>query len=155
MALLSFAIGMPADSWAIGFITKHDFSIDSFSATLIEYEFGRFTAFGYIALLILAVKLGALRRVTRNLAAVGQMAFSNYILTSLICTTIFEGYGFGLFGKLQRYQLYGVVLFVWIVILTWSPIWLRYFRFGPLEWAWRSLTYWKKQPFRVREQATA
>ncbi|MBV8454240.1 MAG: DUF418 domain-containing protein, partial [Deltaproteobacteria bacterium] len=57
--------------------------------------------------------------------------------------------------KLQRYQLYGVVLFVWIVILTWSPIWLRHFRFGPLEWAWRSLTYWKRQPMRVREQAVA
>jgi uncharacterized protein len=78
------------------------------------------------------------------------MAFSNYILTSLICTTIFEGYGFGFFGKLQRYQLYGIVLAVWAVILIISPIWLRHFRFGPLEWAWRSLTYWKKQPFRIQ-----
>ncbi|MGO9931869.1 MAG: DUF418 domain-containing protein [Steroidobacteraceae bacterium] len=148
MALLSFAIGMPADSWAIGFITKHDFSIDSFSATLIEYEFGRFTAFGYIALILLALKSGILRGATRTLAYVGQMAFSNYILTSLICTTLFEGYGFGLFGKLQRYQLYGIVFLVWLVILIVSPYWLRRFRFGPLEWAWRSLTYWKKQPFR-------
>jgi uncharacterized protein len=83
------------------------------------------------------------------------MAFSNYILTSLICTTIFEGYGFGLFNKLQRYQLYGVVLAVWIVILVISPIWLRYFRFGPLEWLWRSLTYWKKQPFRIHDRIPA
>ena len=155
MALIGFAVGLPAHSWSVWWAARNHFTIDSQSFTFVAYEFGRFTAFGYIALLILAVKLGALRRVTRRLAAVGQMAFSNYILTSLICTTIFEGYGFGLFGKLQRYQLYGVVLFVWIVILTWSPIWLRYFRFGPLEWAWRSLTYWKKQPFRIREQATA
>jgi uncharacterized protein len=148
MALLSFAIGMPADSWAIWFITKHHFSIDSFSLTLIEYEFGRLTAFGYIALILLATKSGMLRRVTKTLAYVGQMAFSNYILTSLICTTLFEGYGFGLFGKLQRYQLYGTVFFVWLLILIMSPFWLRRFRFGPLEWVWRSLTYWKKQPFR-------
>ena len=72
---------------------------------------------------------------------------SNYSLTSLICTTIFEGYGFGLFGKLQRYQLYGIVLFVWTLVLVVSPVWLCHFRCGPLQWAWRSLTYRKKQPF--------
>ena len=147
MAVLSFAIGVPADSWAMWFITKHQFSIDSFSLALCEYEFGRFTAFGYIALILLALKSGILRGAARNLAYVGQMAFSNYILTSLICTTLFEGYGFGLFGKLERYQLYGIVFFVWLVILIVSPFWLRRFRFGPLEWVWRSLTYWKKQPF--------
>jgi len=148
MAVVSFAIGMPADTWAVWFITKHHFSIDAFSLILSEYEFGRFTAFGYIALIILALKLDLLRGATQTLAYVGQMAFTNYILTSLICTTLFEGYGFGLFGKLQRHQLYGIVLLVWLVILIVSPFWLRRFRFGPLEWIWRSLTYWKRQPFR-------
>ena len=155
MALIGFGIGLPAHSWSVWWEARNHFTIDSQSFTFVAYEFGRFTAFGYVALLVLTVKHGLFRPITRTLAAVGQMAFSNYILTSLICTTIFEGYGFGLFGKLQRYQLYGVVLFVWIIILIWSPIWLRYFRFGPLEWAWRSLTYWKRQPFRVREQAVA
>jgi uncharacterized protein len=148
MALVSFAIGIPADTWAVWYTTKHHFSGDAFSLILSEYEFGRFTAFGYIALIILALKLGILRGATRTLAYVGQMAFSNYILTSLICTTLFEGYGFGLFGKLERYQLYGIVLLVWLLILIVSPFWLRRFRFGPLEWVWRSLTYWKRQPFR-------
>jgi uncharacterized protein len=148
MALVSFAIGMPADLWAVWFITQHHFSIDAYSLILSEYEFGRFTAFGYIALIILALKLGILRGATKTLAYVGQMAFTNYILTSLICTTLFEGYGFGLFGKLERHQLYGIVLLVWLLILILSPFWLRRFRFGPLEWVWRSLTYWKKQPFR-------
>ena len=95
----------------------------------------------------------ALRRVAARLASVGQMAFTNYILTSLICTTILEGYGFGLFGKLQRYELYAVVLFVWLIVLVLSPIWLRRFRFGPLEWIWRSMTYWKRQPLRLRAPA--
>lgn len=63
-----------------------------------------------------------------------------------------EDYGFRLFGKLERYQLYGIVLYVGTVILVVSPIWLRHYRFGPLEWVWRSLTYGKKQPFRVRDQ---
>lgn len=148
MALVSFAIGMPADTWAVWFITTHHFSIDAYSLILSEYEFGRFTAFGYIALIILALKIGILRGATKTLAYVGQMAFTNYILTSFICTTLFEGYGVGLFGKLERHQLYRIVLLVWLVILIVSPFWLRRFRFGPLEWVWRSLTYWKRQPFR-------
>lgn len=148
MALVSFAIGMPADTWAVRYVSAHQFSIDAYSLILSEYELGRFTAFGYIALIILALKSGILRGATRTLAYVGQMAFTNYILTSLICTTLFEGYGFGLYGKLQRHQLYGLVLLVWLVILIVSPLWLRRFRFGPLEWIWRSLTYWKRQPFR-------
>lgn len=155
MAFISFAIGLPAHAFSVWWAAKQHFSIESMTLTFGLYEFGRFTAFGYIALLLLLVKSGALRAATKTLAAVGQMAFSNYILTSLICTTIFEGYGFGLFGKLQRYQLYGVVLVVWLVILVLSPIWLDHFRFGPLEWVWRSLTYWKKQPFRIRDHALA
>jgi uncharacterized protein len=152
MALISLAIGLPAHAFSVWWAAKEHFSLESMTLTFAVYEPGRFTAFAYIALLVLIMKSGALRGATKTLAAVGQMAFSNYILTSLICTTIFEGYGFALFGKLQRYQLYGVVLAVWVVILIISPIWLRYFRFGPLEWAWRSLTYWKKQPFRRHDQ---
>ena len=87
-----------------------------------------------------------------RLAAVGQMAFSNYILHSLIYGFVFYGYGFGLFNKLQRYQLYYVVLGMWCVSLIASPIWLQHFRFGPLEWCWRSLTYWKRQPMRLVEE---
>jgi uncharacterized protein len=155
MALLSFAVGIPSDIWGVWWPIKHHFSVESWYLTGVEYQFGRFTAFGYIAVLLLMIKSGALQPVISTLACVGRMAFSNYILTSLICTTIFEGYGFGLFNKLQRYQLYGVVLAVWIVILVISPIWLRHFRFGPLEWLWRSLTYWKKQPFRIHDRIPA
>ena len=149
MALVGFIVGLSADIIAVWWIVRYNFSLGAWYVTGAEYEFGRFTAFGYIAVIMLLVKSGALRAVTSRLAYVGRMAFSNYILTSLICTTIFEGYGFGLFDKLQRYQLYYVVAAVWLLILVVSPIWLRHFRFGPLEWLWRSLTYWKKQPFRI------
>ncbi len=76
------------------------------------------------------------------------MAFSNYILTSIICAFIFYGFGFALFGELQRHQLYYVVAAAWAFQLIASPIWLRHFRFGPLEWLWRWLTYGKKPPMR-------
>lgn len=85
---------------------------------------------------------------TKPIAAVGRMAFTNYILDTLICTSIFYGFGLGLYGKISRTQQIELVLAIWIVQLAVSPIWLRHFRFGPFEWLWRSLTYWKRQPFR-------
>ena len=83
-----------------------------------------------------------------RLAAVGRMAFTNYILQSLLCTTLFYGHGLGLFGRLSRVGQLAVVGGVWMLQLAWSPAWLRRFSYGPLEWLWRSLTYGVRQPFR-------
>ena len=63
----------------------------------------------------------------------------------------FYGIGFGYFGQLERYEIYVVVAVVWTIQIIWSHLWLRYFLFGPIEWVWRSLTYWKKQPMRRME----
>ena len=83
------------------------------------------------------------------------MAFSNYIFHSIVCSTIFTGIGFGFFGKLQRYQLYYVVAALWVFQLIASTIWMRYFQFGPLEWCWRSLTYWKRPPMHIEAETKA
>ena len=112
-------------------------------------------ALGHASALILFVKSGSLRWLTDRLAAVGQMALSNYISNSIIYALVFYAPGLRMMGQLQRYQLYYVVLGMWILILMWSSIWLRYFRFGPLEWCWRSLTYWKRQPMRRRSDVPA
>ena len=118
----------------------------------VTYDLGRLTvALAHMSLLMLLCKAGVLRRLMSALAAVGQMAFSNYLFHSVACSTIFCGYGFGLYGKLERYQFYHLVAAIWIFQLIASPIWLRYYRFGPCEWVWRSLTYWKRQPMRVAE----
>jgi uncharacterized protein len=100
-------------------------------------------------------RAGALRWLTSRLAAIGQTALSNYILQSLVCTFVFTGYGLGLYGRLDRYQLYYVVAGCWAVSLVVSPVWLRHYWFGPLEWCWRSLTYWEKQPMRIRPTPAA
>ena len=86
----------------------------------------------------------------RRLAAVGRLALTNYLMQTVICTTLFYGWGLGLFDKLDRFALLGVVLMVWIFQLLISPPWLARFRFGPAEWLWRSLTYFRRQPMRVR-----
>jgi uncharacterized protein len=81
-----------------------------------------------------------------SLRGIALLGITNYLMQSLLCGIIFYGVGFGLFGQLQRYEIYYVVLGIWIFQIFFSRIWLRYFLFGPLEWAWRSLTYWKIPP---------
>jgi uncharacterized protein len=98
--------------------------------------------------LILLYQAGTARRLFQRLEAVGQVAFTNYIMHSVICTLFFFGYGLNFYGELAYYQLYYLVAAIWILQLILSPIWLGLFRFGPLEWMWRSLTYWRLQPMR-------
>ncbi len=77
----------------------------------------------------------------RSLMTVGRMAFTNYILQSVICTFVFYGHGLGLFGRVPRTGQALVVIGVWIFLMIFSPWWLKYYRYGPLEWLWRSLAY--------------
>jgi uncharacterized protein len=105
-------------------------------------------ALGYIAIVMIICKSVSWGWFKNLFASVGKMAFTNYILMTLIATFIFYGHGLGLFGEVDRiYQLL-ITFGVWVIILIISPIWLKYYRFGPLEWLWRSLTYWKRQPLR-------
>lgn len=84
----------------------------------------------------------------RRLAAAGRMAFSNYLGTSILMVLVFHPWAGGLWGKLTRPELYLVMLLTWAVILAWSQPWLAHFRFGPLEWLWRCLTYGRLFPLR-------
>jgi uncharacterized protein len=98
--------------------------------------------------LILLYKAGIAQGLFRRLEAVGRMAFTNYIMHSVICSLFFFGYGLNYYGELALHQLFYVVAAIWILQLILSPIWLRHFLFGPLEWLWRSLTYWRVQPMK-------
>lgn len=113
------------------------------------YELSRtLRALGIFGLIMLLYKSGWFKWLFTLMRPVGQMAFTNYLAQSLLCGVFFNGFGLGMYGELQRHEIYYVVAAIWILQIIWSHIWLRYYRFGPLEWAWRSLTYWKKQPFR-------
>ncbi len=112
------------------------------------YEISRaFRSLGIFGLIMLMFKSGWFKWFFAMLRPVGQMAFTNYLMQSLLVGLFFYGIGFGMYGKLERFEIYYVVGATWLVQIIWSHIWLRYFRFGPLEWLWRSLTYWKRQPF--------
>ena len=151
MAALGYGIGLPLMSFDATELIRHEFEIDYLLQGGVFYNaFGSLVvALGHVGLIMLIVQSGALTWLTRRLAAVGRMALSNYLTHSIVCTTLFYGYGFGLFGQINRTGLAAIVLTIWVVQLWISPIWLKHFRFGPAEWLWRSLTYWKIQPMKL------
>ena len=100
---------------------------------------------GYIGLVMICLKTSVLRSLKRSLQAVGQMALTNYLMHTIICTTIFYGHGFGLIGKVDRWEQLIIVCGILLFQMITSIIWLKYFRYGPFEWLWRSLTYWHIQ----------
>jgi len=107
-----------------------------------------FLALAYASALMLMMEARVANWLMSRFAAAGRMAFSNYLGTSLIMTTIFYGYGLGLFGELHRTQLYLLVFGQWVLILGWSKPWLRHFRYGPFEYVWRSLSRGRLVSFR-------
>ena len=76
------------------------------------------------------------------------MALTNYLLQSIICTTIFYGYGFGFFGQVGAAAGLLLTIVIYVLQIPWSHWWLARFQFGPAEWLWRTLTYGQRQPFR-------
>lgn len=102
----------------------------------------------YAALLVLLIKGAAGAPWLARVAATGRMAFSNYLGTSIVMTTIFYGYGTGLFGDVDRWTLYLFCIGMWAVMLLWSKPWLDRFRYGPLEWLWRSFARGRLQVMR-------
>ena len=156
MAVIGCLIGIPLNSYSAWLAVKSNFDRVTVLFTHVAYDIERLpVALASMALLMILCKAGAARWLTGRLAAIGQMALSNYILQSVVCSFVFTGYGFGLYGRLERYQLYYAVAGCWAMSLAASPIWLRHYRFGPLEWCWRSLTYWKRQPMRIRRPSAA
>ncbi|MFH2002521.1 MAG: DUF418 domain-containing protein [Planctomycetota bacterium] len=112
-------------------------------------------ALGYVGPAMLVIKAFQQSAFIGSMKNVGRMAFTNYLLQSVLCTFLFYGHGLGLYGSLERYQQALVVLCIWVFLILLSGLWLRYFRFGPAEWLWRSLTYFKVQPFRKTSRPSA
>ncbi len=141
-AAVGFSVGVPivvlgAKQWRdSGFAWEQ-----AFMHMQVNYWGGLAVAAGWIGLTIYVFKTGCCTWLTSRLAAVGRMAFTNYILHTLICTTIFYGHGMGWFASTGRGFQLSLVVAIWVLQLALSPWWLARFRMGPLEWLWRRLTY--------------
>jgi uncharacterized protein len=143
---LSLAWGAYALLAAVTYIQGFDQRCVFFGSIVASVPFRILGVVGYAALFIWLVRpeswLG------QRLAAVGRAAFTNYLGTSILVTAIFYGWGFGQFAEWSRAQLYIVPPLVWVIMLAWSKPWLDRYRYGPLEWLWRSISRWQLQPMR-------
>ena len=149
MVVVGYGVGLSVSWWEIDHIISNDFGLLAAAETWPTYDMGRLgNGLGHLGLLLLFVRSGALGWLQSALAAVGRMALTNYIMHSVIAMFVFLGVGFGLYGQFSRIELYYVVLAIVVFQLIISPIWLKYYRFGPLEWVWRSLTYMKRPQLR-------
>lgn len=154
MIAIGYGVGIPVMTWLCWSTVRADFE------PAVQHWFFAWTgsvrpliALAHASVLMLIVRAGAVKWLVSRLEAAGRMAFSNYLMTSIITSFVFCGYGLGLYGQLERAELYWVVLGVWAFILLWSKPWLARFRYGPFEWLWRSLVMWKPQPFVTRAVA--
>ena len=107
-------------------------------------------ALGYAAAVIAAVSLPGGRRVLGWAAPLGRMAFTNYLAQSVICGWIFYGYGLGQFGRIGVAATMAIGVCIYVAQVMFSAWWLRRYRFGPVEWFWRSCMYGVRQPMRLR-----
>ncbi len=148
VALVGYAIGIPLHAllgwllWWSGFDLILLFDLSLIAATLVHPIMVVATA----AFVILITRNGGW--LVARLAAAGRAAFTNYLGSSLVATTLFYGFGLGLFGTFSRSQLWLVVLPMWLLMLIWSKFWLDRYRYGPFEWLWRTLARWEVQPMR-------
>ncbi len=105
----------------------------------------------YIVFITLLFQYPFWKKLLNGLTYIGRMSFTNYISQSIICFILFYGPGFNLYGSVTPLWSVLIVIAIFSVQVVWSKWWLTHFRFGPLEWVWRSVTYWKKQPIKKRQ----
>ncbi len=141
-----YAIGLTGNILEARWIMDHGFTALAYTQASISYDVSRLAmTTGHLGLLMLFLRAGILPWVRQSMAAVGRMALTNYLAHSVVALVIFVLLGW--WGALERHQLYYIVLAVWAVQIVASPIWLKFFHFGPVEWLWRYLTYGSKPAF--------
>jgi uncharacterized protein len=146
-AAACLVIGLGLSSYGVTVLESVDYALPArMLADLWNYTGSVFTSVGYASVLLLIVRRRWLAGLRRRLAAVGQMAFSNYLFQSVATSVMFLGWGFDLTGRFNYAEQLLVVAAIWLFQLVVSPVWLTRFRFGPAEWLWRSLTYGRRQP---------
>ena len=135
------------------FTGKYNLLGISYMSSQVHYMIGTFIGgtalcFFYIATLTFLLQKPNWFKILSPLGDVGRMALTNYLSQSVIATTIFYGYGLGLFGQVG--PAWGIVLTFVIFTLQvyFSRYWMKRYRFGPMEWLWRTMTYLKVQPLK-------
>jgi len=147
-ALIGFGIGVPAYALLAWILVRDNFSVPMIFLVVM----GATTPFRPLMIVAIAALIVILTRnggfLVDRIAAAGRAAFTNYLGTSILMTTLFYGYGLGYYGSMSRAELWLVVVAMWALMLLWSKPWLDRYRYGPFEWLWRSLARWRLEPMR-------
>ncbi len=152
---VGFAIGVPGNlavtttRWLLDLSPMPTTPLAALT-NVIQFVSVPFLSLGYLCLVILLCNDEVWLARLRRFGAVGRTALSNYLLQSVIGTLIFYSYGLGLFGKVGPAILLIFTVVIYALLVLASEWWLTRYRFGPVEWLWRSLTYKKRFPM-VRE----
>jgi uncharacterized protein len=144
--LVCFAIGIPGYALLAAWLVSRDFELVTVATATMTFAtpLRVLMILGWTCLILLLARPGG--ALTERIAATGRMAFTNYLTTSIVMTTIFYGYGLGWYGTLSRAALYPIVFAMCAAMLLWSQAWLSRFRYGPFEWLWRTLARLEIQP---------
>ncbi len=135
------------------FITLHPAAQDAIElmavGNTLSYYGQLALAAGYLGAFVKLSSKAMFLKLFSWLSPLGKMALTNYITHSIILTSIFYGYAGGMFGQIARSEQMLLVVAIIVCQVIFCTFWLRYFRFGPLEWLWRSMTYLKRQPLKI------
>lgn len=156
MAAVGLALGIPLAVAGVVYHESTGWAVETslFAGAQFNHWASVLVAGGYVGLVLLLCRLAAASRPVAALAAVGRMAFSAYLLQTLVATTVFYGHGLGLFGTLDRTTQVAFATLVLVAQVIFCVLWMRHHHFGPMEWVWRTLTYGRRQPLRRRAAAT-
>ena len=149
-AVVGLGVGIPLSAYGYYQNVLHSWRYEHvmFAGRNVHIVATVFISLAYVACIMLWAQSNWCANIRHRLVTVGRMSLTNYILQSLLATTVFYGFGFGYFGFLSRLQQFAVVCCIWAIQIGCSSWWLNRYRYGPLEWLWRSLTYWQVMPLR-------
>jgi uncharacterized protein len=151
VAVAGWLVGLPLNVVYAALHAQGDetgFGVVAIAASAVSAVGGPLLALGYAASLTLLLRRELWQRALLPVAAAGRMGLTNYLLQSLVCTTLFYSYGLAWYGTVGRLNGLLLAVVIYVAQLGLSVAWLRCFQFGPAEWVWRSLTYGRRQPMR-------
>ena len=148
LLILGLGIGIPLSQFGVLYNLSHEWEMRKslYLGRQFNLWAGPLVSMAWASLVMIVVRQWRFPWLLERLGALGRVALSGYLLSSVIGTGLFYGIGLGLFGSVDRSGQMLIVLGIWLLLLVMAPLWLRFFQYGPFEWLWRWATYGERPP---------